>query len=258
MNKKFELLKDDYIIDLVGRILYRIRALKDFANVKKGDIGGFVEKEKNLSHAGDCWIYRDAKVYNNARVSDDAKVCDRAKIYGNAIVRGHSYVTDEAQIFGSAIIDDGAFVKNSAIICDHAKVIGEESMICNRSKVCDYAQVIDSAGIYGTSLIHGNAVIYDDAAVFNTTVEGNARIGKCALIKGNRYYIHMGPLSLVHMLQQSHFLTFYKTRNNNIMVSDDKFCYPLDDFLRGIKNGNDKDILREYKKAIRFVKKILK
>ena len=149
-------------------------------------------------------------------------------------------------------------IKNSAIICDHAKVIGEESLICNRSKVCDYAQVIDSAGIYGTSLIRGNAVIYDDAAVFNTTVESNARIGKCALIKGNRYYIHMGPLSLVHMLQQSHFLTFYKTRNNNIMVSDDKFCYPLDDFLRGIKNGNDKDILREYKKAIRFVKKILK
>ena len=79
MNKKFELLKDDYTIDLVGRTLYRIRALKDFANVKKGDIGGFVEKEKNLSHAGDCWIYRDAKVYNNARVSDDAKVCDREK-----------------------------------------------------------------------------------------------------------------------------------------------------------------------------------
>ncbi|MBB5074518.1 hypothetical protein HNQ69_001670, partial [Bartonella callosciuri] len=32
--------------------LYRIRALKDFNDVKAGTLGGFIEKEVNLSHDG--------------------------------------------------------------------------------------------------------------------------------------------------------------------------------------------------------------
>ena len=43
--------------------LYRIEALKDFGNVKKGDKGGWIEKEANLSQDGDCWVYGDAEVY---------------------------------------------------------------------------------------------------------------------------------------------------------------------------------------------------
>ena len=33
--------------------LYQIEALKDFGNVKKGDKGGFIEKESNLSQEFD-------------------------------------------------------------------------------------------------------------------------------------------------------------------------------------------------------------
>ncbi len=39
--------------------LYHIKALKDFDDVKAGTIGG-IEKETNLSHEGNCWIYNDA------------------------------------------------------------------------------------------------------------------------------------------------------------------------------------------------------
>ena len=59
-----------------GRTLYRVEALKDFGDVKKGIKGGYVEKEENLSQNGDCWVSDDAKVYG------DAIVCDNAKIYG--------------------------------------------------------------------------------------------------------------------------------------------------------------------------------
>ena len=31
-----------------GIILYRIKALNDFGDVKAGDLGGFVEKESNI------------------------------------------------------------------------------------------------------------------------------------------------------------------------------------------------------------------
>ena len=37
-----------------GRTLYRIEALKDFNDVKKGNKGGFIENENNLSQSGDC------------------------------------------------------------------------------------------------------------------------------------------------------------------------------------------------------------
>jgi hypothetical protein len=46
--------------------------------VKAGDIGGFIESEKNLSLTGDAWVYGNARVYGDAQVRGDARV------YGNA------------------------------------------------------------------------------------------------------------------------------------------------------------------------------
>ena len=46
--KKYKILK-------TGKNKGRIKALRSFMNVSKGDVGGFVEKEENLSHEGDCW-----------------------------------------------------------------------------------------------------------------------------------------------------------------------------------------------------------
>ena len=64
--KKYELTDESILID--GCSIYRIKALKDFGRVKAGDLGGFVEREKNLSHEGDCWVCGDAQVFENARV----------------------------------------------------------------------------------------------------------------------------------------------------------------------------------------------
>ena len=63
-----------------GRTLNRIRALMDFRNVKAGDIGGWIEKEENLSHAGDCWVYGWAKI------SGEAKISGQAEVYGRAVI----------------------------------------------------------------------------------------------------------------------------------------------------------------------------
>ena len=46
-----------------GRTLFRIEAVVSFGNVEKGEKGGYVEKEDNLSHDGDAWVYGDAQVY---------------------------------------------------------------------------------------------------------------------------------------------------------------------------------------------------
>lgn len=51
--KKYEIDKSTEIF-FNNNILYRIKALKDFADVKAGDYGGYVSWEKNLSQDDNC------------------------------------------------------------------------------------------------------------------------------------------------------------------------------------------------------------
>jgi hypothetical protein len=86
-----------------GRTLYRIRALKDFGNVKQGDLGGWIEKESNLSQDGDCWVSDNARVSGKARVYGNAEVYGSAWVYGNARVYGNAEVYGNARVYGEAI-----------------------------------------------------------------------------------------------------------------------------------------------------------
>lgn len=85
MTQKYTILTD-VTTEYAHRTLYRIKALRDFGNVKAGDIGGWVESYNNLSQEGNCWIYDDAKVYDKATVSDNAGIHSYAEIFGFAKV----------------------------------------------------------------------------------------------------------------------------------------------------------------------------
>ena len=80
--KKFKL-TSEFIVDISGVKLFRIKALIEFGNVKAGDLGGYIEKEENLSHMGDAWVFGDARVSGNARVSGDAQVSGDARVSGD-------------------------------------------------------------------------------------------------------------------------------------------------------------------------------
>ena len=84
--KKYEF--TDETKQLWGRMLHRIRAVADFGDVKAGDLGGWIEKEENLSHEGLAWVWGNAKVCGDAKVWGNAKVCDNAEVWGN----GHCLV----------------------------------------------------------------------------------------------------------------------------------------------------------------------
>ena len=78
-GKKYKLLKTDTKKSSEGKTLFRIQALAGFSIFKKGEKGGYIEKEANLSQDGDAWVYGNARVYGNAWVSGrfDLKVsCD--------------------------------------------------------------------------------------------------------------------------------------------------------------------------------------
>ena len=76
MEKKY-ILTDD-VIDFNSHTLHRIKAVRDFDCVKAGDLGGFIESEKNLDHDGDAWVT------DSARVTGDAWVTGVARIFGDA------------------------------------------------------------------------------------------------------------------------------------------------------------------------------
>lgn len=54
--------------------LQRIRAVIAFNDVKKGDLGGWIEKVENLDNYGEAWVYDEAQVYGEARVYGKARV----------------------------------------------------------------------------------------------------------------------------------------------------------------------------------------
>lgn len=102
MNK-YTLIKEDYI-EIRGIKLYRIKALKSFSDIKKGDIGGYIEKKDNLNQTGDAWVSGDAKVFGDATVSGNARV------FGDAQVSGNAWVYGEARVYGNARVSENAHI----------------------------------------------------------------------------------------------------------------------------------------------------
>lgn len=156
MEKKYKVLKDDYIdfhlyydsedeseMEEEYR-LYRIQSLRDFGDVKKGDLGGYIQTQKNLSHSGNCWIY------DKAIAGDDSKVKDNAKVMDGAIVRGAAVVSK------NAVLTDGTRVASSAIVTDNA--------------------VVKFTDIYGENVIKDNAVLNHGEIWGNLVVSGNAKL----------------------------------------------------------------------------------
>lgn len=66
MQPKFEFTGETKTV--MGHTLQRIRALRSFGNVNKGDLGGWLEKEENLSHERNSWVSGGAQVFGDARV----------------------------------------------------------------------------------------------------------------------------------------------------------------------------------------------
>ena len=102
--KKYEFTGETKQVELsFGTVtLHRIKAVAEFGIVKVGDLGGWIEKEENLSHEEKAWVYGDAKVWGNAEVYGNAEVCGDAWIYGNAKVYGDAEVWGDAKVCGDA------------------------------------------------------------------------------------------------------------------------------------------------------------
>lgn len=99
-NKKYVLTGDTK--NFRGYVLHRIKAIKNFSDVKKGDLGGWVENESNLSQEDDCWLYDNSMAFNRAIVYG------KKRLYGNSRTFGFGNITiydDTPKVYGCAYIE---------------------------------------------------------------------------------------------------------------------------------------------------------
>ena len=122
-QKKYELLKNDTVTAPNGKTLYRIKSLINFGVVVAGSLGGYIEKEDNLAHSGNAWVYGDALVSDNAQVYGDAQVYGNARVYGNALV------SDNAQVYGDARVYGNARVYGDALVSDNDRVCSKKDLV---------------------------------------------------------------------------------------------------------------------------------
>lgn len=165
-EKKYELIQDLNTL-YTNRKVYRVKALRDFGKVRKGDIGGFIEGEHNLSHEGDCWIDGDAYVVDQAKVYEDAYICQKAWVFDNALIYGKAIIRGEAAIY------------------HHARVYGN-------AKVYDYGRVYNSAHVFKEAIIHGNA-----------RIKGSMKVTKPVTVIDNNEVIITVTEDKVHVYQST-------------------------------------------------------
>ena len=99
-----------------GVKLNRIRLLIDLPGFQKGDFGGWIEKESNLSHEGNCWVFGNGQIFGDGKVYDNALIWDDGKVFGNGNVFGRSKVWDHGKVF------DNGFVSGNSKVFGNARV----------------------------------------------------------------------------------------------------------------------------------------
>lgn len=250
-DKKYEL--TDETIEHNGHILHRIRALRAFGSVERGQLGGFVESEYNLGHEGNCWIRGNAKVYDSGRVRQDAYVQLSAEVFEGATVTEEACVDGDARVYGKAVVSDRARISG------HAKVFGD-AYVSDRAIVSDYTEVFGNASLFttayaydhatvcGTARIYGNAKVCGRARVTAGDVHGDAKIDGDAVISNTSDYI-----VFKNWWSSGRYFTW--TRSNNKWTVG---CfYGTGEALIEKAKEDSPGKGREYERIVRYVESIL-
>lgn len=167
INQKYE------IIDVPHQtypFLHRIRALRDIGDkVKAGDIGGFVESERNLSFepGDDSWIFDDAICAGEGCVEKGSR------LFGSAVVCGRACLTRGAAMSAHSRAEDDAYIQG-ADLCGHARASGKSRVLASPDGAARPILSEDCA-VYGTVQgdvhVMGSTVIMSGETVRNETAD---------------------------------------------------------------------------------------
>ena len=146
--------------------LHRIRAMYSFrSDVQKGQLGGYVQSEDNLSQEGTCWLFDNAISFENAYVSQDAVIKDVARVQGNALVSGTAECTIHALVCDHAIVT-GGLLTGSCLAAGNAHIFADPQTGIS-PRLSDGAKVYGE--VSGLVCCCGGGVILPGMALNNST-----------------------------------------------------------------------------------------
>lgn len=186
--------------------VYQIRALKDFDDIKKGDLGGYVESIYNLDSSGTCWLDETCVIYGNAILSGDARMFTGSRLYGNARVENKAHLYSGSEVYDSAkVVDnasiDGAKIYGNARVSGSA-VVSEKARVHGGAKVGDIAWVRSHAEVFSLARVCGNSEVAGKAKVCgNACVHGISIIGGMLQFKVMQKYAVMLVYLMMHLSQ---------------------------------------------------------
>ena len=261
MDKKYKILPETKRKLANGRIVFRIQALKTFHNIRKGDIGGWIESEKNLSQKGSCWVYdnaivtHSAKVKDDAKIQDDAMVAENALICENAIIRNNAVVHDSAFVFGITVVEDSAAILDNASICDYSHIKGY-ARIHDNVLISGHATVKDNAEIFNNSRIFGYTTIFENAYIRNGNDIIYGNIGKDAFITSvyeDIFHAEIGKFEITAYRTNYGFMICYYDEFGNYQCIDPKYFKKV--IRISHKGKRRKLLLKTYKVTKEYFKK---
>lgn len=146
--RKYELTDTTKTVD--GHILHQIK------NLNTGELGGWIEKEENLSqNRGSAWVSGNACVYDNARVYGNAQVSGNAEIFGNAQVSNRAKIYDNAKIGGGMEINGDVEIGGDVKLVINLRLTGDIKITTSLEKFIDDiwgdAPVFAEKDIYGST-----------------------------------------------------------------------------------------------------------
>ena len=178
-------------------LVYRIKAVRDFGTVRKGDKGGFVRDGENLSHHGNCWIADEAVAADFSLVQGNAVLSGNAKLFRFAWIAGNVHVTDRVLMTDYTSAYGNAFLGGFARLCEGASVFENGHVKTAKRRgwtmrglttVRGNARLIDKAFMQDCSLLAGNAILRKHARLReNARVDGHADIGEDSRISGDAW-----------------------------------------------------------------------
>jgi carbonic anhydrase/acetyltransferase-like protein (isoleucine patch superfamily) len=227
---KYEITEEQQ--DYYGKTLYRIRALKDFelehaevldcpCEVKKGELGGWVATEGNLSQFSNCWIGGNAKVFENAKVSGHGYIGDKAIVRNNATVKD-SLVMEEAEVFGNAAISgEEVHILGCSLVGGNVGIRGRvivegESFITGDADIEGEDIWIQSSTVADKAYLRGGVLVWESQIYGNADVQGeignyfnieltlpDVQIAGNAVIKSRNDFIRIDPFQVALIAVES-------------------------------------------------------
>jgi len=221
MDKKYEL--TDETKELYGHTLHRIKALRDFGEVKKGDIGGWVESENNLSQSASCWVFDNGRISDNGYVSDNGHVSDNGYVFGN----GH--VSDNGYVCGNGLLSGNGRISGNGCVSGDGHVFGN-------------GHVSDNGHVSGNGHVCGGGWVFDNGHVSgNGEVSGNAKIAGDGLVKSDEDYAVIQGFGT-----EQRTTTFFRCSDGLVRTQCGCFYGTIDEFREQVKDTRDGQIAKDY------------